>query len=252
MGTVRPAAALGVLAEPLAPAGDCLFDLANAVMVALVNPAMTLESVGDAALLGGANRAIAGGELLQFGRAEPVAPGLWRLSRLLRGRAGTAGAATHAAGEPFVLLDDPALLTLPDELARSAEGGAAVLQWVPRVGTALSEVAVPAGARALVPLPPVHGQVRADGAGGVIVEWVRCSRSDSGWRDHVDQMSGESREMWRIAVSPAVTGIGPWDRTSPSLNIAAAEMAGLPPSTAITIRQMGDFAHSPPLTLPLT
>src|SRR3546814_5713422 len=95
---------------------------------------MTLESVGDAALLGGANRAMVGGELLQFGVADVVEPGRWRLSRLLRGRAGTAGEMTHAAGAPFVLLDDPALLMLPDALAAIAEGSGAILQWAPHGG----------------------------------------------------------------------------------------------------------------------
>lgn len=252
VGPLRPAAALGALAEPLAAASDCLFDLANVAVVTLANPAMTLESVGDAALLGGANRAMVGGELLQFGRAELVAPGVWRLSRLLRGRAGTAGAMPHMAGEPFVLLDDPALLMLPDELARWAEGGTATIQWMPRGGTSSTAIAVPAGARALRPLAPVHGRIRSDGAGGVTASWIGRSRADTGWRDHVDQPSGESRELWRIAVSPAVPGIGPWERVSPTLTIGAADVAALPPGSSITIGQAGDFAVSPPLSLPLT
>ncbi|WP_332816869.1 phage tail protein [Sphingopyxis sp.] len=252
VGTVRPAAALGQLAEPLAAASDCLFDLASTLVVTLVNPAMTLESVGDAALLGGANRAMVGGEYLQFGMAEVVEPGMWRLSRLLRGRAGTASEMAHAAGAPFVLLDDPALLMLPDALAAMAEGGGAILQWAPRGGTALTEIEVPAAARALRPLAPVHGRVRPDGAGGVTIAWVRRSRIDTGWRDQVDQPSGESRERWRIALSPPVPGIGPWEQDGPALSIGAAEMAGLPPGCTIAIRQAGDFALSPPLSLPLT
>lgn len=252
VGTVRPAAALGQLFEPLGAGSDWLFDLSGAVVVELVNPAMTLESVGDAALLGGANRAMVGGELLQFGIAEIVAPGIWRLSRLLRGRAGTASDAAHAAGTPFVLLDDPALLMLPDDLARTAESGGATLQWASRGGTALIEISMAAAGRALRPLAPVHGQIRPDGAGGVSIGWVRRSRADAGWRDHVDQPSGESQEMWRVAVSPPVAGVGPWERSSPALTIGAGDLAALPPGCALEIRQAGDFALSPPLSLPLT
>lgn len=252
VGTLRPAAALGQLAEPLAAGSACLFDLAHAATVTLVNPAMTLESVDDAALLGGANRAMVGGELLQFGTAEIVAPRTWRLSRLLRGRSGTADVMAHAAGAPFVLLDDPALLMVPDELAVSAEAGGAVLQWVPRGGTIMSEVEVPSVGAALRPLAPVHGRIRSDGAGGAIVGWVRRSRIDAGWRDHVDQPSGESREAWRISLSPSVPGAGPWETASPTLHIGAAEVAALPPGCTIAIRQAGDFALSPPLSLPLT
>lgn len=252
VGTVRPAAALGHLAAPLGPGSEWLFDLAGDAIVQLVNSAMTLETVDDAALLGGANRAVVGGEVVQFGAAEIVSPGLWRLSRLLRGRAGTARAAPHAAGAPFVLLDDPALVMLPDPLAGMAEGDDATLQWARRGGTVMTEVDVPVAGRALRPLAPVHGQIRADGAGGVTIGWIRRSRVDAGWRDHVDQSLGESREVWRVTLSPSVPGVGPWERTSQTLPISAAELAVLPPGCAIDIRQVGDFALSPPLTLPLT
>lgn len=111
---------------------------------------------------------------------------------------------------------------------------------------------MPAAGGALRPLAPVHGHIRADDAGGVTIGWVRRSRVDTGWRDHVDQPSGESHEAWRIALSPPVPGIGPWESASPTLNIGAAELAALPPGCTIEIRQAGDFALSPPLSLPLT
>lgn len=236
----------------LGTGSDCLFDLANVVLVELVNPAMTLESVSDAALLGGANRAMVGGELLQFGVAEAVEPRIWRLSRLLRGRAGTANHIAHRAGTPFVLLDDPALLMLPEDLAGSVEGGGAILQWATRGGTMLTEVGVPAAGQALRPLAPVHGRVGPDGGGGVTISWVRRSRLDTGWRDQVDQPHGESREGWHIAVSPSVAGVGPWGRLSTTLNITGGIMAALPSGCTIEIRQVGDFGLSPPLSLPLT
>ncbi|WP_223181531.1 phage tail protein [Sphingopyxis sp. LK2115] len=252
LGTLRPAAVLGHLAAPLAAGSEALFDHANAALVELVNPAMVLESVEDAALLGGANRAMLGGELLQFGRAELVAPGLWRLSRLLRGRAGTGDAMIHAAGEAFAMPDDSASLMLPESLSGWAESGDAVLQWVSRGGAALNEVAVPTAGRALRPLAPVHGRASTDGAGGAIVRWVRRSRVDNGWRDHVDLPLGESREAWRAALVPPAPGIGPWTLASPLLAITAAELAAVPPGTAIEVRQVGDFDQSPPLFIPLT
>lgn len=252
VGVLRPAAALGQLAAPLAAGAEDIFDLSNNLLVELVNPAMTLESVEDSALLGGANRAMVGGELLQFGIADIVAPGIWRLSRLLRGRAGAVSDVPHMPGTAFVLLDDPALLSLPEAVGGWTEAGGAVLQWAPRGGTALSDAAVPGASRALRPLAPVHGQIRPDGAGGVTVGWIRRSRVDTGWRDHVDLPMGESREVWRIAISPPVAGIGPWERASPTLDIGAADLAGLPPGCSLEIRQAGDFALSPPLSLPLT
>lgn len=252
LGTVRPAAALGHLMEPLAAGSEYLIDGVNMVLVTLVNPSMTLESVGDAALLGGANQVMVGGELMQFGTAEVVGPATWRLSHLLRGRAGTVSAMTHAAGAPFVLLDDSAPLLLPDALAIAAESGSARLQWAPRGGTAMTEVAVTTAGAALSPLAPVHGRILPDGAGGVLISWRRRSRVDTGWRDHVDLPIGEGQEAWRITLSPPVPGVAPWERSAPDLHIAAAVLAGLPPETMIEVRQVGDFALSLPLALSLT
>ncbi len=70
VGSLRPAAALGLLAAPLTAGSESLFDLVGTVTVELVNSSMVLESVDEAALLAGANRAMVGGELLQFGQAE--------------------------------------------------------------------------------------------------------------------------------------------------------------------------------------
>src|SRR3546814_20097239 len=117
---------------------------------------MTLESVGDAAMLGGANRAMVGGELLQFGEAEIVGPGKWRLSRLLRGRAGTASAMSHPAGEPFVLLDDPAWLMLPDVLAAMPGAGGKMLQWAHGNGSVLPEIEMADAGASLRHVSPVH------------------------------------------------------------------------------------------------
>ena len=105
--------------------------------------------------------------------------------------------------------------------------------------------------RWLRPPAPVHGEVRGDGAGGATIGWIRRSRVDTGWRDHVDLPLGESRAAWIVALTPPVAGIGPWECPSPTLTIEAATLAALPPGCAIEIRQAGDFALSPALTLPL-
>jgi hypothetical protein len=80
---------------------------------------------------------------------------------------------------------------------------------------------------------------------------VRRSRVDPGWRDAVDLPLGESREAYRVAAAPAVSGLGPWDCPAPMLHLTAPEVAALPPGASLEIRQVGDFALSPPLILPL-
>src|SRR3546814_3295174 len=120
---------MGVLAAALAPGSPDLVDEAHVVIVELDNASMAFESVSHAQLLGGANRAMIGGELIQFQLAEPLSPTLWRLSRLLRGRAGTACDSDHAAGAPFLSLDDAGALMLPEDLAGWAASAAARVQW---------------------------------------------------------------------------------------------------------------------------
>ncbi|WOF43700.1 phage tail protein [Sphingopyxis indica] len=251
LGSLRPAAAMGVLAAALAPGSPDLVDEAHVVIVELDNASMAFESVSHAQLLGGANRAMIGGELIQFQLAEPLSPTLWRLSRLLRGRAGTACDSEHAAGAPFLSLDDAGALMLPEDLAGWAASGAARVQWAERNDVALTELAVPSGGQAVRPLSPVHPRVSGDGEGGLIVEWTRRSRLDTGWRDEVDLPPGESRERYRVALDPAVPGLGPWECDRPLLHLDAAMAAGLAGGVAMEIRQVGDLALSDPLTVAL-
>ena len=87
----RPAR-MGRLVADLYPGPTSRFDLGN---VAIVDLAFgTLASVTDVALFAGANAlaveaAPGTWEVLQFGVAELIAPGRYRLTRLLRGQRGT-------------------------------------------------------------------------------------------------------------------------------------------------------------------
>ncbi|RBI69037.1 hypothetical protein DQW77_15965 [Roseovarius sp. TE539] len=110
------------------------FDLGNALTVDLLSG--TLQSVTDLALFGGANAlavesAPGTWEVLQAGSAELIAPGRYRLTRLLRGQRGTEDAMGRPApaGARVVVLDD-ALTPLP-----IAEGDLG-LPWSWRLGPA--------------------------------------------------------------------------------------------------------------------
>lgn len=110
---------------------------------------------------------------------------------------------------------------------------------------------VPSAARALRPLSPVHGYMRAAADGAIEARWVRRSRVDLGWRDQVDLPIGEGRELWQVMLVPAVPGHGPWDCTESRLVLDAALLAAIPAGSALSVRQVGDFGLSPPLLLPL-
>src|SRR5690606_32744436 len=93
-------ARIGVLVSDFWPGPTSRFDLGNVLVVDLLSG--TLESVTDLALFGGAN-ALAGEcgpgmwEIVQAGAAELLAPGRYRLTRLLRGQRGTGGAMGNPA-----------------------------------------------------------------------------------------------------------------------------------------------------------
>ena len=104
-GPTAAPATLGHALDALGDGSSALIDLARTVDVQLIG-AGWLESRDDLALANGDNLALLGQELIQFGAAEPLGEGRFRLSRLLRGRRGTEwAAALHETEEPFALID---------------------------------------------------------------------------------------------------------------------------------------------------
>ena len=82
----------------------------SSIEIELVDRDQWLMRCDEQELAEGGNLALLGLELLQFGAAEPVAPGRFRLSDLRRGCAGTEWAIDdHETGDDFVLLEPGAL-----------------------------------------------------------------------------------------------------------------------------------------------
>lgn len=114
---------MGVLAADFHAGPTSRFDLGNALVVDLFSG--TLESVTDITLLGDANALAVESspgqwEILQAGSAELIAPGRYRLTRLLRGQRGTENAVANlvAIGARVVVLDS-AVTPLADQRGRS-------------------------------------------------------------------------------------------------------------------------------------
>ena len=122
-------------------------------------------------------------EIVQAGAAELIAPGRYRLTRLLRGQRGT----EHAMGNPApvgarVVLLDMSLASLP--IAEADLG----LPWNWRVGPAARSVTddsyaalgfTPTG-RGLVPFAPVHVEQpwrTGRSPGDLTIRWTRRSRA---------------------------------------------------------------------------
>jgi hypothetical protein len=120
IGTIQRQSVLGTALTGLPAGATEGWDRDATLDILLLSDRMWLESRSEQSVLAGANLALIGDELVQFTRAEAIAPRTFRLSGLLRGRRGReAPVAGHLAGERFVLIDEAAMLAcpLPVELA---------------------------------------------------------------------------------------------------------------------------------------
>jgi hypothetical protein len=177
---------MGVLAADFFAGPVSRFDLGNALVVDLYSG--TLESVTDITLLGGANALAVESspgqwEIVQAGTAELIAPGRYRLTRLLRGQRGTENAVASLVptGARVVVLDTSET-SLP---ISEADLG---LPWNWRVGPASRPVGdetyvatsfAPEGA-GLRPFSVAHVEQpwrTARSPGDLTIRWTRRSRS---------------------------------------------------------------------------
>lgn len=253
LGATPAPATLGVVPMPPGAGATTVFDTRNVVEVTLLNDAMTLTDADDARLIDGANLALIGGELIQFGRAAPLGERRWRLSRLLRGRRGAEfAAAVHASGERFVLIEPTALL--PIALPASALGATALA-----MASGLGDddpVSAEAMVSGLSVRPPSPIGLRARPVGeGFAVTWVRRSRDGWRWVDGVDAPLGEERELYRLTVRRAGVAVRTIELAAPSFDYAAAtvaEDAAGAAMLAIDVVQIGTFASSLPASVELS
>jgi hypothetical protein len=179
-------ARMGELVSDLYAGPTSRFDLGNALVVDLLTG--TLENVTDLTLFGGANAlAIESApgiwEIVQAASAELLAPGRYRLTRLLRGQRGTEGAMGNPtpAGARVVVLDD-SLASLP--IAEADLG----IPWNWRIGPASRPVSdetyvaqsfAPEGV-GLRPFSVVHVQQpwrTPRTPGDLTIRWTRRSRA---------------------------------------------------------------------------
>lgn len=240
-GAASVAATMGVVVTPPGAGQSRIRDDASWLSVDLLHDGMTLHDADADALAAGANLALAGGELLQFGRATQLAGRRWRLDRLLRGRRGTeAAAGLQASGDAFVLLERDAVVTL--DLPPGALG-ATVRVLASGVGDVdgPAEAACAVRGASLRPPAPVALRWVGAGAGDAVVSWVRRSRAGWRWTDGGDAPLGEERESYRVTVAPAAGPAREVVTDTPAATVLAAERSG---PVAVSVRQAGTHAES--------
>ena len=250
----RTASSETVLGSALTALGDGqehLIDLINHFDVQLANPDHWLQSRDDDALAMGANLASIGDELLQFGDAQPLAAGRFRLSRLLRGRRGSEWAMSgHTVGETFALIDARTLkaIPLPVEMLGSlitvSAHGPGDLSAPPTVIRA-------ANGEAMRPLSPAGLAAAFEADGSLTVRWIRRSRLAWAWLDEVEAPPDPSLRGYRLTVVGSSATV---ERGSAleQASLSAAEISSLGGGTIeVQVRQVGTMALSRPATLNL-
>jgi hypothetical protein len=243
--TARAATVMGTATSVLAAGQSALLDLSNGVDVRLSDSREWLESRDDDALVAGANLAIIGDEVFQFGSAVPMGDGIFRLARLLRGRRGTEWAmGLHSAGERFALLDPARLSKIP--LDRANIGAQLrVTAAGPDDGDAAPVGHVISG-ESLKPPSPVHVTATIDVSGNLLCTWARRSRSGWEWLDGVDAPLGCAVERYRVTLEGSLGSIVR-EVSQPSVDFFESELLGVGSGAIqLEVAQVGDFATSHP------
>ncbi len=247
-GTAAPGV-IGVALDVLNEGAAELFDEVNSVEVELSHSGMTLEGRSDDALIGGANLALLGDELIQFGRVTMTAPNRFRLERLTRGRRGTEWAmAGHAVGDRFVLIEADSLLAWDVPVAKI---GAELSVIATGVGDGAGvEAGVMLAGRSVRPPAPVHLRLDRLPDGTLRFGWTRRSRIGWSWLDGADVPLGEESERYRLTIQPSV-GLSRTVETSvPVYDYDPAQQAidGSGAATGVTIQvsQIGSLAAALP------
>ena len=242
---------IGQTVTELPRSSAMLFDRAATVDVALVSADFALGSATAAAIATGANRAMIGGEVVQFAEAVSLGGTSWRLRGLLRGRGGTEHLAQNgrAAGAPFVLLDGGPLAIDPATLAASEATSLAA------IGLADEDPVIAAIAEpglTLRPLAPVHPRVHSNAAGGLTLRWTRRARGAWTWPDAIETPLAEQAEAYLAGVGDTEQPALRWELAGPKLELPSAMLTQLSAAhagEALWVRQVGSFALSPPLLL---
>ncbi|MDQ3525344.1 MAG: hypothetical protein M3451_09860 [Chloroflexota bacterium] len=251
LATSAAPATLGQTVPSLGRGQSAVFDLINSFEVVLVNPTDWLESRDDDSLADGANLALAGSEIIQFGEALPLGDGRFRLGRLLRGRRGTEWAMdSHPVGERFVVLERERLRRLP---LTSAHTGSLI--GVTALGLADGEgalVEIVAAGEAMRPPSPVHLRAVVDASGTLRCTWVRRSRRGWAWLDGVDSPLGCATERYRTTLSNG-SAVLQAESMAPGVDFGPGDLASLGSGPIdIAVVQIGDLGVSRAATLTIS
>jgi hypothetical protein len=244
-GSTAAPATVGVIAAVPLATGAALVDRRSSLEVTLARADMALSGADARALDMGANVALVGEELIQFGQAVQIGARRWRLSTLYRGRRGTEAAiGKQAPGDRFVLLSADTSMTIDLPFSVLGHDVRVMASGIGDIDGAVSVTAAVSG-RSVLPPAPVALRAVELGGGDLLLRWTRRSRAGWRWIDGVDAPLVEERDAYRLTIEAgaatriAETGAPEWTAT------AAERGAGL----RVAVRQIGAAGESAAATL---
>ncbi|MDE2164109.1 MAG: glycoside hydrolase/phage tail family protein [Alphaproteobacteria bacterium] len=223
----RPAS-LGMTVQDFYSGPLWRWDRGNTLCVKLISG--TLSSTDDVSVFAGANalairNADGEWEIVQFAKAELIAPGEWRLSKLLRGQAGSESARRDpvAAGARVVVLNK-ALAQLSLDQAQSRLPFHYL--WGPR-GRPIcdpsyqgAELRFAACGRR--PLSPVHLRAARQSNGDIALSWIRRTRIGGDSWDQIEVPLGEAAESYELDILSGATVKRTLAAAAPAVTYSAA------------------------------
>ncbi|GGA58804.1 phage tail protein [Sphingomonas psychrolutea] len=241
LGATAAPGVIGRIVTVPGPSGAAIADRVHGFEVELAHAEMSLAGADAGTRDAGANLALVGDELVQFGVAEQIGVTRWRLSALWRGRRATEAAiGTQTTGDRFVLIEAESALSL--DLPLSALGGEVrIIASGPGDIAAPAEVRVPVRGASILPLSPVGLQWHEMGDGDAAVQWLRRSRLGWRWIDGVDAPLGEEREAYRVTLVRGDGGARTIETTTAMVLVTQADRAG---GVTLMVRQVGAHGES--------
>ncbi|WP_298335892.1 phage tail protein [uncultured Erythrobacter sp.] len=221
------------------------------ILVHLNSPDLAFQGTDVMGLSNGANRLMVGGELIQFLDAQSLGNGEWRLSGLLRGRAGTEPSALvgHDMGTSAVLLDDRTTTLNPSTIPASQSLRIAAIGLADDEPVFADLQNVGLSRRAIIPIAPL---IREENDGAWKLCWTRRARGQWTWPDGVEVPLVEEQELYSVGYGPCEAPFVAWPLDEPQLILSQAQRADLLANYGpgqIWVKQIGSYGESPPLLL---
>ena len=217
------ASTIGRAASVLPAAQTNYFDM-NSYVDVVVFGGEQLVSRTRTDVLNWMNAALLGDEIIQFLTATLIGTNTYRLSGLLRGRAGTEDKVSgHVIGDRFVYLGSSikamSILRSDWYAAKNYKVGQST---VPVIGDIVQSTTFTCNGIAALPYSVCHAKGVRNASGDLTASWKRRTRGDGSWKSYSDVPLSEVSEKYEIDIIKNGSVVRTLTATIPTVTYMAA------------------------------